>query len=116
MTADFAVHTESHNGAVIARVDGEIDLSSAQGLARQLEDARDGQTLLVVDLRAVVYLDSAGLAVLDTSAREMAALGGSLRLVVDEASVVFRALEISGLSATIPTFQTLDTAIDAGPA
>jgi anti-sigma B factor antagonist len=97
--------------ATVATVRGEVDLNTASRLQNGLRTAAAGATLLVVDLSGVEYLDSAGLAVLDTSAREMHALGGTLRLIVTEGSIVVRALRISGLSQTIPTFYGFDDAL-----
>jgi anti-sigma B factor antagonist len=108
------VAVDAADGATVATVRGEVDLSTASHLQSGLRTAAVGAALLVVDLSGVEYLDSAGLAVLDTSAREMHAQGGALRLVVSEDSIVTRALRISGLSETIPTFYGFDDAIAAG--
>lgn len=113
MTGPFAVHIHRRDGATIACVKGEVDLSSAGRLATELGNSASDRATLIVDLSGVGYLDSAGLAVLDSAARDMAELKGTLRLVVAPESVVFRALEISGLSETIATFSNLDDAIAA---
>ncbi|MEU8632478.1 STAS domain-containing protein [Amycolatopsis sp. NPDC048633] len=49
------------DGTTVLAVSGEIDMSSAPALAAALEDTAGR---LVVDLTAVEYLDSAGIAVL----------------------------------------------------
>jgi anti-sigma B factor antagonist len=49
---------------------GEIDLSTAQQLSRALTEAGCDHGLLIVDLSAVDYLDSAGVAVLFTESTQ----------------------------------------------
>ncbi len=111
MAEQIEVAVDAANGATVATVRGEVDLNTASRLQSGLRTAAVGATLLVVDLSGVEYLDSAGLAVLDTSAREMHAQGGALRLVVSEDSIVTRALRISGVSEMIPTFYGFDEAV-----
>lgn len=113
MAEQIEVAFTAADGATVATVRGEVDLSTAPGLQKGLRTAAADATLLVVDLSGVAYLDSAGLAVLDTSAREMHANGGALRLIVREDSIVVRALRISGLFETIPTFYGFDAALAA---
>lgn len=61
-TLNLAVRRE--RGAVIAEVDGDIDLSTVTGLReRLLRLAGTGQTL-IVDLNRFAFIDSAGLGVL----------------------------------------------------
>ncbi|GIM93696.1 STAS domain-containing protein [Paractinoplanes toevensis] len=54
------------DGAVILAAIGEIDMSNADAFATALTDARSqaAETPIIVDLTAVEYLDSAGLAAL----------------------------------------------------
>jgi anti-sigma B factor antagonist len=114
MTDLLDVRIDSRDGATVAYVRGEVDLTSAPQLNDALLSAGASATVLIVDLTAAVYLDSAGLAVLHTASRKMAESGGQLRLVITEQSVVYRALDISGLALTIPTHPTLDAALANG--
>jgi anti-sigma B factor antagonist len=53
------------DGTWVMTVAGEVDMSNAgafqEGLARARAQAEEGQRVLLVDLRAVEYLDTAGL-------------------------------------------------------
>lgn len=71
---------------------GEVDLATAPRLRAALEEAAGPGTGLAVDLRAVRYLDSAGMAALF----EFASQGMTVR--VAPGSIVARVLEISGLA------------------
>jgi len=50
---------------------GEVDLSNATELERQIEDARSGASKVWVDLTPVTYLDSRGIRVLVQLARRL---------------------------------------------
>ena len=55
---------DAGDGARLARVSGEVDLETAPELSRRLRQVvREGRDL-VVDLSAVGYIDSSGIAVL----------------------------------------------------
>src|SRR2546421_11615313 len=60
--SDAWVHCREQGAAVVATVGGEIDLAAAPVLRAKLEPLVMGGRAVVVDLRAVPFLDSAGLA------------------------------------------------------
>jgi anti-sigma B factor antagonist len=67
MSTALTLHTSHHpDGVVVVAAVGEIDMSNTAAFAAALTDARGGAegSTLVVDLTAVEYIDSAGLAVL----------------------------------------------------
>ena len=104
---------ERHDGAVLARLSGEIDLSNASAVEDQVTGGVAGATAVAVDLSGLRYLDSAGLALLSRLAGRLAALAGSLRLVVPPDAVVGRTLSVSGLAAAIPVDETVEAALAA---
>jgi anti-anti-sigma factor len=57
----LSTEIERSNDRLIVRLSGEIDLSNAHELQRQLEDALRGSPRSVIDLTEIVYLDSQGL-------------------------------------------------------
>ena len=59
------------DGRAILTVAGEIDMSNADSFGAALSSAIPGEGTLVVDLSAVRYLDTAGLAVLFPHARHV---------------------------------------------
>jgi anti-anti-sigma factor len=89
-TDAFAV---SVDGAAVT-VLGEVDLATAPRLRSALAEAAAGGTAVQVDLRAVRYLDSAGMAALF----EYAGGGAGMQVTVEKDSIVARVLEIGGLS------------------
>jgi anti-sigma B factor antagonist len=78
-------------------VTGEVDSSSAPVLRTELASALDlGPAELVVDLRAVTFLDSAGLAVLAGAHRRAGEQGGRMHVLAAGRAVI-RPMQITGL-------------------
>jgi anti-anti-sigma factor len=79
---------------------GEIDLANKEAVDRQLaagaEQALQDGRLLEVDLSAVTFLDSTGLACMARAAQRMADAGGHLRVLGAQA-MIRRVFEIAGL-------------------
>ena len=84
---------------------GEIDLASAP----RVEEALQGFTAqpVVLDLRRVDFMDSAGLKVLLNQRSRLEESGGDLKLVVGEGAVV-RLLELTGVSDAFTISQSID--------
>jgi anti-sigma B factor antagonist len=96
---------------VIAHVDGEIDMSNADELGRAFSLRLSNDALgLVVDLRKVEYLDSAGIHLIYALRERLDDRGQQLRLVVDDAAAISEALRIAGVPRTVGSFETVDTA------
>jgi len=75
---------------VIARIDGEIDLSNASELAGLIsEGVPNDALLLVIDLTSVVYVDSAGIHVLFDLRDRLRTRGQEIRLVVPAGAEIF---------------------------
>lgn len=88
-----------HNGLAetYVRLTGELDLETAPYLGRCLDDLLTGAcSQLIVDLRQVSFMDSAGLAVLAAARSTAARTERTLKLVRGQ-SQVERLLAISGL-------------------
>jgi stage II sporulation protein AA (anti-sigma F factor antagonist) len=66
------IETGREGGRVVVRAEGEIDVRTAPGLRRALDEAvAAGSGDLVVDMAAVTFLDSSGLGVLLGRLRRM---------------------------------------------
>ncbi len=77
-------------------VDGRLDATSAPDLRRALTDHVDrGIVDLVVDLAAVTFIDSAGLAALVSGMKRLRQDGGDLRLVRPATADAFRVFELT---------------------
>ena len=91
---------------------GEIHLSTAPELAGLLALAIAGDARsVVVDLSAVVFIDSTGLGVLLEAQRRANLGGGALALVVANPTVL-RLFEITRLDATLAIEPTRAAALD----
>jgi anti-anti-sigma factor len=88
--------------AVIAHVHGDIDSSNAADVMAPLAEEAAGR-ILIIDLSDVQYIDSAGMAAIDTLRT-----GTQLYIVAPESSIVRRALQIVGLDQLVPVFERLE--------
>jgi anti-anti-sigma factor len=96
---------------VVVDFSGEIDLAAAPSVRTCLHDAIGaGASRLVIDLRAVSFLDSSALAAI-LGARKRLADAGHMAVVVSPDSYVRLVLEIAGMPACLDLFDTRDAAI-----
>lgn len=97
---------------VIARISGEIDMSNVtelrDALSRELANDALG---MVLDLRRVSYIDSAGIGLLYRMNESLRIRGQKLRLVIPDASAVSDTLRLAGADSALSVFQTLDDAL-----
>ena len=108
------LQTESSDGVVIARVDGEIDLSNANTVRVALLEKVTNEVLgLVIDLTDVRYLDSAGIQIVYELSRRLKSRGQELRLVVRPGSLIARTLDIVKAQEAIGIVETTDAALAA---
>jgi len=105
------VEVTEASGSTVVRVRGELDLATAPQLDEALGGIDPGGHV-VVDLSEVGFLDSSGLAVLLQARQRLGADGAELRLVVSRPSIL-RVLEVTGLMAVFPVFDTLGDATEA---
>ena len=89
--------------AVRIAIAGEIDLSYATTVERQVLDAITNQlTEVTLDLNALTYIDSAGLRIVFTLASRLDTLQIDLDLRVPTNSPIRRMIELSGVAAANP--------------
>jgi anti-anti-sigma factor len=97
------VETSRAAGSACLAFFGELDVSCARRFGDILEKATaDGVEDLVIDLRAVTFLDSTGLVLLikaDTLAREE---GFHLHIVRSPTEIVRAVFEVSGIDTLLP--------------
>jgi anti-anti-sigma factor len=101
----YQLQLEHRDTTVVAHLSGEVDHDNARELQAALLDGAGTQPL-VLDLSNVQYLDSAGMAVVETLRRTTPVL-----LVVAPDSVIRHAIDIVGLHYLVPVHTTLDTAL-----
>ncbi|MBO0873551.1 MAG: STAS domain-containing protein [Pseudonocardia sp.] len=97
----------SPDDAVIVKVQGEIDLLTAPGLARRLTAACVGTARhVLVDLSTVEFLGAAGIQAL-VDAHRLCARRGIRFGLLNPSSHVLRPLKLLGLDHTIPIHSRL---------
>jgi anti-anti-sigma factor len=107
------IDAEPHDDElVVARIEGEVDMSNAPAIGNRLRELLTNQSLaLVVDLGPTTYLDSSGIALLFALADELRRRQQQLLLVVPDGSQLVRAITITGLDRAVPMHGTVDAAL-----
>ena len=107
---EFVVAVETApEGAVVAIVEGELDLATSPDLERALEQARP-EGRLVIDLTACTFLDSSAIRVLAARAHSASGAGGSVAVVATHAGIR-RVLEIAAIDTVIDLHETRESAL-----
>jgi anti-sigma B factor antagonist len=90
------------------QVSGDLDLCTASELRSELRRLIDhGTKHLILDMRDVGFMDSAGLVVLIYGRKRVSALGGTFALL-DPTDAIQKVLAITGLTNVFVTHQTLN--------
>jgi len=106
----IAIGTAPIDGGVLISVAGEVDLLTADELTEALAAAVARHALVVVDLTAVAFLSSSGLAALALAHRAAVAADHVLRLVAT-CRVTLRPIQITGMADDIAVFATVPDAV-----
>jgi anti-sigma B factor antagonist len=108
--ADLMVETVG--AVVVARLDGEIDMSNAREIGEAVSRKVFNETLgLVVDLTDVGYLDSAAIRVMFGLREQLQTRGQQIRLVVAPGTPIVEALRVVDVPAAIGVHETLEGAL-----
>jgi anti-sigma B factor antagonist len=105
---------DRRNEVLLARLQGEIDIASAEGLEDAIlaETRSAEETGLVIDLSDVSFLDSSGVRLLFRVHRAMIEQGRPMALVVPQGTTVSSVLSIVEMAAVVWTSPTVDGAIE----
>lgn len=113
MTRLATLELDERQGVTVASISGEIDLSDAGELQATISDAVPNHAAgLVIDLREVTYLDSAGVALLFELARRVARRQQELGIVVPREAPVREILDLSGAADSLALHAGLDEALE----
>ncbi|MTD54484.1 anti-sigma factor antagonist [Amycolatopsis pithecellobii] len=107
------IRRELADGAVVLRVAGDVDLSTAGKLSEQLRGARDfvvPPAPVIADLDEVEFLGSAGLMALVQENEACRQRGLTLR-IVSSSRLVVRAISVAGLAEVLPVLPTVQAAL-----
>jgi anti-anti-sigma factor len=108
------VHFSIRDGALIAGIVGEVDMSNADQLGAAVADATANHLLgVVLDLTAVDHLDSAGIHLIYALRESLRMRGQELRLVVPEASPVNESMRLAGVRRHLRVAEDVDEALRA---
>jgi len=113
---NFRIEESSLEGGTrIVDVRGELELSTAPTLGQRIRRPLfwEGTKRVVVDLSAVVFIDSSGTSALLLSVSHARALGLTLVFVCPEEGDVMRRLRTYGLDTKLDLFPTRELALDA---
>jgi anti-sigma B factor antagonist len=112
MTPLADLRFETIDNVVVARLQGEVDMSNADDLGAAITARVSTDALgLVLDLAAVDYLDSAGIHVLFDLRERLTRRGQQIRLVLGPDSPIATALEYAGVQRTLGADPTIGEAI-----
>jgi anti-sigma B factor antagonist len=109
---EFAVETlQVGDRRAVVRVAGDVDLFTAAELRASLRAALDaGAGEIVVDLGAVTFLDSSGLAALVAGHRAAQLRRRPMTIVVDDPAIR-RPFAVAGLDELLPVVTTAQAAL-----
>ena len=115
MTVPLAdVRFEPVGRVIVAHVQGELDMSNADQVgAAMVSEVPSEVRALVLDLREVGYLDSAGIRLIYNLRKRLDHRGQQLRLVVVPGAAIEEALRITGVPAAIGALESIQAAIDS---
>jgi anti-sigma B factor antagonist len=95
----------------VVAVAGEVDASNAEDLrAAALAELPNSARGLILDLRELSYIDSAGIAFIFEAAERLGRRGQGLALVVVPGAAFRRALDVTEIDAVAPIVSTLEAA------
>lgn len=102
-SSHLTLETERVRDAAIVSVRGDVDLTTTESVQSALDAARAGATVLVLDLRAVGFMDTSGLRLVIAEQRRAGA-GGYRFAVVPGSDKAQRLFAIAGFPDDDPLF------------
>lgn len=100
------LEASTQNGVQIVRLAGRLDVSSSPGFLESFKELSKAPTVL--DMGQLVYLSSAGLRALHLAAKASPGL-----VVANFSSFCKEIYDVSGFSAIVPEFVSVEEAVEA---
>ena len=108
----IGVEIEQHDDIVVARLSGELDISVAENAGRKIADAVPSSALgVVVDMSGLEFMDSSGVSMLFSLARQVGSHRQQLRVVAPPGRPVSRVLQIVEFDRAAPVDVDVDSAV-----
>ena len=92
------VRTAIEDGTRVVSLSGELDLSNAETAETALQEAREADAPLIIDMRELEFIDSTGIALLVGIIRDE---GSEIRFVPSDSPSVTRVMELTGLAGRL---------------
>jgi anti-sigma B factor antagonist len=103
---------ERDDDIVVARLSGELDISVAERTGKRIADSVSSSARgVVVDTSALEFMDSSGVSMLFSLARQVGSHRQELRVVAPEGKPVARVLQIVEFERAAPVHEDLDSAV-----
>ncbi|MFF4212094.1 anti-sigma factor antagonist [Streptomyces sp. NPDC001796] len=104
--------TMPREDVALVTVKGFLDVDTATELHHHLANQmHHGRQHLLLDLSEVPFMDSSGINIILNAYKETRQVGGSIGLI-DPAPAVQRILDLTGVSLTVPSYKTVQDALD----
>ena len=98
----LGVAKREDDGTVVLSIVGELDLANTATLERELASA-NGATAVVLDMSALEFIDSTGIALLVATHRRLNSDGADrFSLVRSRSDAVRKVLELTGIDTALP--------------
>jgi anti-sigma B factor antagonist len=97
---------------VVVTAPAEIDVVNVSGLIGQLTTVCRSLDLVIVDMTATTFCDSAGVRALARAWQLAVASGGELRLAIG-GSPIRRVLQLTGLDQVVPVYHDVEQSLSA---
>ncbi len=115
LSSHLTLDTHRIRDAVVVSLRGDVDLTACEAVQTALDAARGRGTVLVLDLRAVGFMDTSGLRLV-ISEQQRAEADGYRFVVVPGLDKVQRLFEIAGFTNEHPLFAGAPTELAGGDA
>jgi anti-sigma B factor antagonist len=108
----IGVEIEQRDDVVVARLSGELDISVAEKTGRKIADAVPSSALgVVVDMSGLEFMDSSGVSMLFSLARQVGSHRQQLRVVAPPGRPVSRVLQIVEFDRAAPVDVDVGSAV-----
>jgi anti-sigma B factor antagonist len=108
-----ALNDLSSPATAVVSLPGEIDVTNAAEVLASITAAlAPGVTVVIADLTATRFCDSAALRHLLLAHHQVARVGARLRLAIPPRGPVGRVIELTGINRYVPVYATLQLAMD----
>lgn len=106
-----SVTFEERDGVLVARLNGEIDMTNAEELGRMIGRSVSNTALgIVLDLSHVTYLDSAGIRLLFELGSRLRQRGQRIGLAIGEEAPLRKVLRLTNVAGVMPVSGTVEQA------